>query len=705
MTDLLFEIGTEEIPAGFLLPALEQLQHNFTRKATELQLAFGEAKVLGTPRRLAIIIHDLGEQQPDRREELMGPSAKAGLDADGEFSRAAHGFARSKGAQASDLRVVETSKGSYLQLTRVVAGRASKELLPELLYELLVEFSFPKSMKWGANNNAFVRPIQWLLALYGREVVPLSLNGILSSANSRGHRFMAPEPIQINDAASYEQQLTAAFVIVDPDRRRQGVREEITRAVATILPATDARVAIDEALVETVTHLVESPFGVCGAFDERFLQLPKEVLITSMREHQKYFPVLDGQGRLLPFFVAVNNTRVRDLAVTKKGHERVLRARLEDALFFFDADRQRRLDARLPELSGIIFQARLGTMLEKSERLVKLTALLADKLAPEAMTASLRAAQLCKIDLLTNMVGEFPSLQGDMGAAYAVHDGETAAVALAIGEHYLPKRAGSELPTSTPGSLVALADRFDTLAGCFGIGQQPTGTTDPFGLRRLALAILHIIDAQGYTVSLREMIYKALALYGNKVDGSVETVDAVLAFIKGRFINDAVAKGLDQGAVEAVTSLGFDVVNDCRKKIDALIAIRNEEAFAVLAAAFKRIRNIVKDHQGGEVDSSLLVEEAEQILAMAFTLVTRNVQPLLKRKDYSQALSGMLALKEPVDQFFESVMVMADDEKIRTNRLNLLTAIAQLFLQVGDISKMSASMSSERGCVVAVQEV
>jgi glycyl-tRNA synthetase beta chain len=689
MADLLFEIGTEELPAGFILPALAQLQQNFIRKAGELSLVFGQVQVMGSPRRLALLVQDLGERQPDRREELMGPSAMAGLDADGGFSKAAQGFARSKNAEPAALQVVDTPKGQYLMLVREVAGVATIELLPDLLRGLLAEFSFAKSMKWGANSNGFARPIQWLLALYGQELVKFSLDGIASSHSSHGHRFMAPEFIHIQDAASYEQQLEEVHVLVNPVRRRQRVLEEIVRAVAEMPGLAGAHVAIDEALVDTVTNLVESPFGVCGAFDEGFLQLPEEVLITSMREHQKYFPVVDGQGRLLPFFVAVNNTRVADIALTRKGHERVLRARLEDALFFFGADRQKRLDARFADLGGIIFQARLGTMLEKSERLIKLTSILAEKLAPGQMDTAQRAAKLCKIDLLTNMVGEFPSLQGDMGAAYATGDGEQAEVALAIREHYLPKRAGSDLPTSTLGALVGLADRLDTLVGCFGIGQQPTGATDPFGLRRLALAILHIIGARGFSFSLREMIYKGLALYGDKVDGSAAIVDAVLAFIKGRFVNDAVAKGTDQGAVEAVTSLGFDDVNDCFEKIEALAAIRNEDAFAVLAAAFKRIRNIIKDHQGGEVDEALLVEEAERNLAAVYTDVATVVQPMLARKEYAQALAGMLALKEPVDLFFVSVMVMVDDEKVRVNRLNLLTAIARLFLQIGDISKMS----------------
>lgn len=691
MADLLFEIGTEELPAGFILPALERLSENFVKKVQELQVEAGKVRVVGTPRRLSLLVHDLAERQSDRREELMGPSVQAGLDQDGGFTKAAIGFARSKGAEPIELRVVTTARGDYLMLVRELAGVPTMELLPGVLHQLLVEFSFPKAMRWGVNTHLFARPVQWLLALFGREVVHLSLDGLISSRYSRGHRFMAPAPIAIDEPASYQPLLAQASVLVDPAVRRQRVLDEINQAVAGTSGLDGARVAVDDILVDTVTNLVECPFGVCGRFEERFLALPEEVLITSMREHQKYFPVVDRQGRLLPCFVAVNNTRVEEEALTRQGHERVLRARLEDAWFFFGADRQRRLEDRYPQLSGIIFQARLGTMLEKSERLIALAGWLAEKLAPEDLAVVQRAARLCKVDLLTSMVGEFPSLQGDMGAEYAVCDGEPIEVARAIREHYLPKRAGAALPHSAPGAIVGLADRLDTMVGCFGIGQQPTGATDPFGLRRLSLALIHIVSDRGYCLSLREAIDKALSLYGDRVDAGTTTVETVLAFIKGRFVNDAVARGLDQGAVEAVSSLGFDDINDCRKKIDALIAIRHEQAFSVLAAAFKRIRNIIKGHHGGDIVPELLVEEAERRLAKVYGQVQGLVHPLLEKKEYKLALTEMLALKEPVDHFFDSVMVMADDEQVRINRLNLLVAIAGLFLRVGDISRMTVS--------------
>jgi glycyl-tRNA synthetase beta chain len=686
MSALLFEIGTEEIPASFLQPALQQLRDNFIKKAVELSMSHGLVRVLGTPRRLVLMVEGLADIQPDSREEIMGPSAKAGLDNEGKPTKAAQGFARSKGADVADLTVVKTDKGDYLILVREVHGKPTSALLPEMLQQLILELSFPKSMKWGSNTNTFARPIQWLLALHGSSVVDFSHDGVTASNTSHGHRFMANEAFLIDSLQSYEKQMLQAHVLVDPTKRRNEVLATISEAAATTLP--NAHVSIDEELVDTVTNLVEYPFGVCGSFDQKFLQLPDDVLITSMREHQKYFPVRDSEGKLLPAFVAVNNTRVRDTAVTRKGHERVLRARLEDALFFFNTDRGCRLEQRIKDLKGIIFQAKLGTMLEKTERIVKLTRLLAEKLAPESVRDACRAAVLSKADLLTNMVGEFPSLQGIMGEAYATLEGENKAVANAIREHYMPKRAGAELPHTNMGAIVGLADRLDTIAGCFGIGQTPTGTADPFGLRRLSLAVLHIIKDRGYSLSLHEIIHKALALYGDKVDGSSATVDGVLAFLKGRYSNDAIAKGYDAGAVEAVTSVTFDDVNDCANRLDAFIAIKKEEAFNVLASSFKRIRNITKENMSTEVNRSLFEKEAESNLYELFVDISTRMQALIAGKDYLQALEVMLQMKQPVDTFFIDVMVMAEDPAVRQNRLNLLTAIGELILQVGDISKM-----------------
>ncbi len=686
MGDLLFEIGTEEIPAGYLQPAWNQLKNAFIAKAEEYGLEHGDVRVLGTPRRLALIVENLAEKQKDIREELIGPSKKAAYDADGNLTKAAIGFAKSKGADASDLQVVDTPKGEYMMLLREVAGQPAATLLPEILQSLITSLSFPKSMRWSDKRQAFARPIQWILALLGDEVIPLNHEGIESSNKSFGHRFMANEAFAIESAASYEAQLEAKDVIVDPAKRRQLVVEEITAAVAENSDLAGGSVAVDEALVDTVTNLVEVPVGVCGSFDQKFLQLVPDVLITSMREHQKYFPVVDNSGKLMAGFVAVNNTKVHTKDITRKGHQRVLRARLEDALFFFNADKQVRLESRIDGLAGIIFQNKLGTMLEKKVRIVKLARLLAEKIDADLADDCCRAAELCKADLLSDMVGEFPSLQGIMGAAYAENDGEKTAVVQGIKEHYMPKRAGAALPASDVGAIVGLADRIDTLAGCFGIGQIPSGSADPFALRRISLAILHIIEGRNYQFSLAEIIGKALSLYGDKVDGSAATVEKIIAFIRERFINDAVKKGEKLQAVEAAAAVGFDDVVDCRQRAVALAAIQQDEAFAVLSSSYKRIKNIIKDNRETVVDTALFSEEAERNLYTLYSEVAEEMKSLVAKKEYAAALRVMLRLKEPVDSFFEAVMVMAEDQAVRRNRLNLLTALGGLVLLVGDIS-------------------
>jgi len=688
MRDLLYEIGTEELPASFVQPALKQMQEKFEKKATELKLQHGTIIVKGTPRRLAMIVEGVADKQQDIREELLGPSVKAGKDGEGNFTKAAEGFARSRGASVEDLKEVETAKGPYLMLVREVVGKETAELLPALLKEILLELSFAKSMRWGANRHAFARPIQWLTALFGDEVLPFEHEGIATSNTSRGHRFLANTEFIVENSAVYEEILASNHVVADLDRRREMVVAEITKAVAESGLHQDAKVAVDEGLVDLVNNLVEKPFGVCGSFDEKFLKLPDEVLITSMREHQKYFPVVNSEGKLLPGFVAVNNTEVKDQDTTRKGHQRVLRARLEDALFFFNSDCAGSLEEKRARLDGIIFQAKLGTMLDKSERLVKLSRILAEKIAPEKAELASRAAYLCKADLISDMVGEFPSLQGVMGYAYAKNDNEADEVAAAIKEHYMPKRSGAELPPSEVGAIVALADRFDTLAGCFGIGQKVTGTADPFGLRRLSLAVLSILADGGWDISIKEIITKALALYGDKVDGSGETVETVLSFIRGRFVNDCVAKGMDAGVVDAVTSVSFDNVTDALTRIEALRTIRDEEAFTVLAASYKRIRNIIKENEDVSVDETIFVESAEKELHSCYQTVKTEMMELLAQGDYVSGMQAMLKLKQPVDSFFDDVMVMADDAAVRINRLNMLTAIGELILQVGDISKI-----------------
>jgi glycyl-tRNA synthetase beta chain len=684
--ELLFEIGTEEIPAGYIMPALSQLQNTLRARLNDLALPFAEIHAGATPRRLAVAVSGLADCQPDREEEVLGPPQKAAFAADGQPSQAAIGFARSRGVEVEALQIAQTPKGEYLMLRVRQQGRQTAELLAELLPQLLTSLSFPKSMRWGAGRTSFARPVQWLLAVYNGRTIPFAVDNIASADLTRGHRFMAGGSFPAATFAGYVADLRQAQVLVDPAERRALVLEEIHRAAqragGVILP--------DEELVDTVCNLVEKPFAICGTFEKRFLALPPEVLITSMREHQKYFAVVDDEGRLMPHFIAVNNTRVKDPLLAADGHQRVIRARLEDAFFFFKEDRQRSLADRVQDLSGVIFQARLGTMLEKTERVVALTGLLAEKLAPAHKEQARRAALLAKADLLTGMVGEFPSLQGAIGRDYALLHGEAPEVATAIHEHYLPVRAGGELPATLPGALVGLADRLDSLAGCFGIGQTATGTTDPFGLRRLSLGLLHIIGSQGFSLSLGQCVREALDLYGGRLTLPQEQAAAgLLEFIKGRFVNDLTAQGIPVEAVEAVTAISFDDPVDCRRRIDALMAIRRQEAFAILARAFKRVNNIIKDNREITVNRELFREPAEERLYESWLTVRARVEPLVAAGDYDRALAAILEMQGPVDTFFDQVMVMVEDDQLRANRLNLLTAIAGLFLGIGDFSRMS----------------
>ncbi|MCI5166591.1 MAG: glycine--tRNA ligase subunit beta, partial [Candidatus Electrothrix sp. GM3_4] len=513
--------------------------------------------------------------------------------------------------------------------------------------------------------------------------------GVQAGATTLGHRFMHPEPVEIRDFDHYQEVLTAKSVLVNQVARREAVIDAVKKAVSERV-GDKGRPVLDEGLIDTVTNLVEIPWGICGSFDEKFLALPDEALITSMREHQKYFPVVDSQGALLPFFVAVNNTDIKDQARAANGHERVLRARLEDGLFFFNKDKKKPLADRVADLSGIIFQRKLGTMAEKSERLIELASFLAERLtlAPEMQEEAKRAAQLAKADLLTEMVGEFPSLQGIIGRDYALLDGEKPAVADAVHEHYQPVRAGGQLPASLLGAVVGLADRVDTMAGCFAINERPTGNKDVFGQRRLALGMISILRHHNMHISLVELAEQALQGYADKVTPAEDTLKQLIDFIRLRFENDLIASGLKQEVVEAATSASFDDLTDCLARIEALDSMRNQEEFAVLAGSFKRIRNITKGNRETGVDPALFAEEAEKELFSTYTAVQEQVRPMIESRSYGEALAAMLTMKEPVDRFFDDVMVMDEDLTVRANRLNLLTGLGDLVRQVGDISRM-----------------
>lgn len=683
--ELLFEIGTEDIPAGYIIPALSQMELLLRERFKALSLPHGYIHSAATPRRLTISVSALAERQPDREEEILGPPKKAAFDQSGEPTQAAIGFARTRGVSVESLKTVSTPKGEYLMVQVSEPGRPTAEILAEILPWLITSINFPKSMRWGTGQISFARPIKWLLSVYDGKTVNFSVDGCKSSGSTNGHRFMAGDSFPVSCYSDYITKLRAAQVLADYAERRTAVLEEINSAAeqvgGTVLP--------DDELVDTVCNLVEKPFAICGTFEERFLTLPREVLITSMREHQKYFAVVDRSGKLIPHFIAVNNTETRNARLAADGHQRVIRARLEDALFFFREDQRKPLGDRVADLSGVIFQNKLGTMLDKTRRVTALASLIAEQISPADRDVVERAALLAKTDLLTDMVGEFPTLQGAIGQDYALLAGEKPQVATAIREHYLPVRAGGALPESIPGAIIGLADRLDSICGCFGIGQNPTGTTDPFGLRRLSLGLIHIIIAKGFNLSLRSLVDEALGLYQEKLTVTKnEAARNVVEFIKGRFTNDLIARGFAPETVEAVTSVSFDNPLDCKRRIEALAAISTQESFPILAGAFKRLINISKNNHNTLVQPALLIETAEQRLYEAYLNVAKEAAPLLDSGNYEQAMASILKMKEPVDSFFIEVLVMADDEAIRANRLNMLTAIAQLFLRVGDFSKM-----------------
>ncbi len=682
--ELLVEIGTEEIPAGYIEPALRHLHKTVVAKLGELNLSHGTIKTTATPRRLCLVVEDLDTCQQDQRLEVMGPPKKAGFDKDNNPTKAALGFAASRGASADDIQLVETPKGEYLMVVQEIKGKQSSELLQKLLPEAILSIPFPKSMRWAAHQTLFARPIQWLLAIYDSKVVPFSITGIESSNRTKGHRFNAPQEAEVANFAQYKSTLAELEVQIDIETRQELIRQQVGKAAAS----TGGEAIIDNQLLATVTNLVESPHAVCGSFDEKFLSLPDEVLTTSMAVNQKYFTVADKKGTLLPYFVAVNNTKVTDLAKSKEGHERVLRARLEDGLFFFQQDLKRSLSETIPALQGVVFQAGLGTMAEKSTRITALAGHLASLIDPELQHDVERASQLCKVDLVSDMVGEFASLQGVIGKYYALHGGESAQVAEAISDHYLPLRSGSALPTSDAGAFISIADRLDTICGCFAKGKRPTGATDPYGLRRHALAIIHIIADKGWQISLHGTVERALQQYGDKIDSDPKTAGAIIDFIKGRYSNDKIAAGSNQETVEAATSVHFDDMNDCSSRINALSEIANDETFTLLAGSFKRVTNIIKGHTDTTINEALLTQPAEQALSTQFSSVAKQCAPLLQQKEYGQALQTILTLKDPIDTFFDDVMVMDKDEAVKANRLALLTTIAHLFRHIGDFSKM-----------------
>jgi glycyl-tRNA synthetase beta chain len=683
--ELLLEIGSEEIPAGFLPKAMADMKSLIRKELETANIGFCEVISMATPRRLVLVVKDMAAEQPTLNSKTVGPARSVAFDAEGKPTKAAIGFARSQGIEVSELKVEETEKGQYLLAEKQVIGRKTAELLVEILPRFINNIPFRKSMRWGDLDVRFARPVHWIVALFDGIVVPFTFGNVESGSVSRGHRFMADKAFPVRDFPHYLDECARHFVIPDPEQRKDIIRREIEGLAVT----AGGSVLQDEELLEQVAFLVEYPSAVCGTFSPDFLAVPKEVLITSMRSHQRYFSLVDNEGRLLPAFITINNTLAADPTVVVKGNERVLRARLSDARFFFDEDRKVPLKNRVDSLKSVLYQAKLGTSYEKMERFRSLAEGLAAQLNPESKDKVSRAAYLCKADLVTGMVGEFPEVQGVMGREYALLDGEDPEVAKAICEHYMPTQAGGELPGSDCGAFVSIADKLDTICGCFGVGLIPTGAADPYALRRSALGIINIVLAKGYPLMLSLFIEKSLALLQEKLTRPKDQVKSdVMEFFRGRYVN-LMAGRYPVDVVDAVAAVSFDNLVESSAKMDALTEFRSRADFEQLAVAFKRVSNIIKGAEVGEVVTAHFREPVESELFECMDAVNKKTMEKLDAGRYLEALTEISNLREPVDRFFNDVMVMADDENLRKNRLALLCSISRIFNKIADFSRIS----------------
>ncbi|ONM43214.1 glycine--tRNA ligase subunit beta [Halopseudomonas pachastrellae] len=677
--DFLVELGTEELPPKALKKLAEAFLAGVESGLKDAGLGYAKARYYAAPRRLAVLVEALATQQPDRTTQLDGPPLQAAFDADGNPTKAAEGFARKCGVSLAEI----DQSGPKLRFVQNIPGQPATDLLPGIVDAALAALPIPKRMRWGARKTEFVRPTQWLVMLLGDQVVPCEILSQQAGNLSRGHRFHHPDQVTIASPASYAETLRSAHVIADFAERR-----EIIKTRVDALAAEQQGTAIVPAdLLDEVTALVEWPVPLVCSFEERFLEVPQEALISTMQDNQKYFCLLDANGRLLPRFITVSNLESKDPAQIVEGNEKVVRPRLTDAEFFFKQDKKQPLETRNERLANVVFQADLGSVFEKAQRVSSLAGVIAAKIGGDAERAA-RAGLLSKCDLATEMVGEFPELQGIAGYYYAKHDGEADDVALALNEQYMPRGAGAELPSTLTGAAVALADKIDTLVGIFGIGMLPTGSKDPYALRRAALGVLRILIEKQLELDLNTALQAAVEQYGSRVkaDGLVAQVqDFIFDRLRARYEDE----GIDVAVYQSVRAVSPTSPLDFDQRVQAVQAFRRLPEAETLAAANKRVSNILSKAEGvvaTEINSALLQESAEQALASAVAAAEQGVAPLAAQRQYQPTLERLAALREPVDAFFEQVLVNADDPAVKANRYALLARLRGLFLGVADIS-------------------
>ncbi len=681
---VLLEIGSEEIPSRFLPSALSDLKSLAAGIFDERRIAFAEISTFATPRRLALLVKGVAAQQLDVVKEVFGPSRKVAFDENGLPTKAAEGFAQSVGLKASDLVIRSKGKGEYVAAVIEEKGVETRLLLPEMLRKLVLSLRFPKSMRWGDGNLLFARPIHWILAVYGTETIHFEIDGIKSGNITRGHRFLSPASFQVKDADSYMNVLANNYVILDQNKRRDLVKKGINSLAA----AAKGLPVIDDALLDTVTFLVEFPVPVLCGFNAEYLKLPKELLISVMRDHQKYFAVQDSEGNLLNSFVVISNTRVDNAETVKMGAERVIRARFDDAKFYFHEDRKKSLAERVEELGNVTFHDRLGSLYEKTGRVVAIASFFSEMTDPSVKEALERAAHLSKADLVTGVVREFPELQGIMGKYYALHDKEREEVALALEEQYLPGSFGGKLPETEPGALLSLADKIDNIASFFSIGLIPTGSEDPFALRRQALGIVSIILEKGYGFSVRQAFDEALNHLGH-IKGEGDPLRSIISFMEQRIEFVFSSMGYKQDLIKSALYLSSTVpLRNILERIEALKGFKEDTKFPEFLLAVKRVHNIVPKGKLSPVREEFFVLEEERTLFSASVAAREEVSSLIGENRFSDALRRLSEITAPVNSFFDKVLVMDKQEEVKQNRLSLLKELWETACSFADFSRL-----------------
>jgi glycyl-tRNA synthetase beta chain len=684
--NLLIEIGTEELPPKSLAKLANAFRENVQKEFTDSDLSFIQVNWYASPRRLAVLVEGLSEFQADKDVEKRGPAVSAAFDQDGQPTRAAQGWAKSNGIEVAQAKRLKTDKGEWLLFKAQVKGQAVNLLLAELVEKALKGLPIPKPMRWGSKSTQFIRPIHTIAMLYGSELIAGDVLEVSSSRSIKGHRFHSNAPFELDCADSYLSQLEQHYVIADHSKRKAKILEQ----VQLLAKRENAIADINEELLDEVTSLVEWPVALVASFEERFLAVPKEALIYTMKDDQKYIPLLDESGQLKSRFLFITNIESKSPETIISGNEKVIRPRLADAEFFFETDKKHTLESRLDSLKTILFQKQLGTLYEKSQRIASMSKSIANMIGAD-QEAAYRAGLLCKTDLMTNMVMEFPDVQGVMGMHYARVDGESELVALAQNEQYMPRFAGDKLPASDVSICVALADKIDTLVGIFGIGQTPKGDKDPFALRRASIGVLRIIVDKSLPLDLEDLVNESIATFGDKI--KIENLqEKVVDFVLARFRAWYAEQGIAAGVVQAVSVNRPTRPADFSARVEAVKSFNTLESAEALTAANKRVANILAKNDYKEelvLNKDLLQESAEIALASSLEAIEAKIQPMLVKSDYTNALIALAELRQPIDAFFENVMVMADDESVRLNRLALLSRLRGLFLCCADISVLN----------------